>query len=120
MTTSPARTTDVLRTEYQRSVAAYWNTNQQDPVNLRLGEIDGLGPEPSWAHVPLVLGPDGERLGKRHGSVAIAHNGWYRLRVRMTAVANAVRQSSRPGVGRSTSRTADQTQPTRSVAVASS
>ncbi|MEU6881506.1 geranyl diphosphate 2-C-methyltransferase [Streptomyces sp. NPDC046712] len=32
----------VLRTPYQESVARYWNTNQQDPVNLRLGEIDGL------------------------------------------------------------------------------
>jgi geranyl diphosphate 2-C-methyltransferase len=33
---------DVLRTAYQKSVANYWNTNQQDPVNLRLGEVDGL------------------------------------------------------------------------------
>lgn len=32
----------VVRTDYERSVAAYWNTNRQDPVNLRLGEIDGL------------------------------------------------------------------------------
>jgi geranyl diphosphate 2-C-methyltransferase len=32
----------VLRTDYQRSVADYWNTNKQDPVNLRLGEVDGL------------------------------------------------------------------------------
>jgi len=32
----------VLRTAYQQSVAAYWNTNRQDPVNLRLGDIDGL------------------------------------------------------------------------------
>lgn len=35
-------TTGVLRTAYEKSVADYWNTNRQDPVNLRLGEIDGL------------------------------------------------------------------------------
>lgn len=40
MTTSTSST--VLRTPYQESVARYWNTHQQDPVNLRLGEIDGL------------------------------------------------------------------------------
>lgn len=34
--------TPVLRTQYQKSVASYWNTHQQDPVNLKLGEIDGL------------------------------------------------------------------------------
>lgn len=38
-TVTPAA--NVLRTSYQRSVAAYWN-NEQDPVNLRLGDIDGL------------------------------------------------------------------------------
>ena len=31
----------VLRSAYQRSVAAYWN-NEKDPVNIRLGEVDGL------------------------------------------------------------------------------
>lgn len=35
-------TPHVLRSAYQESVAAYWNNNQQDPVNLRLGEVDGL------------------------------------------------------------------------------
>jgi geranyl diphosphate 2-C-methyltransferase len=36
-------TTDkVLQTDYQKSVAAYWNDNQHDPVNLRLGDLDGL------------------------------------------------------------------------------
>ncbi|MGH3432347.1 MAG: geranyl diphosphate 2-C-methyltransferase [Thermocrispum sp.] len=36
MTSSP-----VLRTAYQRSVADYWN-REKDPVNLRLGDVDGL------------------------------------------------------------------------------
>jgi geranyl diphosphate 2-C-methyltransferase len=31
----------VLRSAYQRSVAAYWD-NEHDPVNVRLGELDGL------------------------------------------------------------------------------
>ena len=39
-TTNP--TADVLRNAYQKSVANYWNENNQDPVNLVLGEIDGL------------------------------------------------------------------------------
>src|SRR5687768_2341923 len=31
----------VLRTDYQRSVADYWN-REKDPVNIKLGEVDGL------------------------------------------------------------------------------
>jgi len=31
----------VLRTPYQESIAEYWN-KEQDPVNIRLGEVDGL------------------------------------------------------------------------------
>jgi glutamyl-tRNA synthetase len=27
---------------------------------------------PAYAHVPLVLGPDGRRLAKRHGDVTLA------------------------------------------------
>lgn len=36
----PVKAGNVLRSEYQRSVANYWNTNQNDPVNLWLGQID--------------------------------------------------------------------------------
>jgi geranyl diphosphate 2-C-methyltransferase len=31
----------VLRSAYQRSIADYWN-KEKDPVNIRLGEVDGL------------------------------------------------------------------------------
>lgn len=27
----------------------------------------GLAPEPAYTHLPLVRGPDGKRLAKRHG-----------------------------------------------------
>ena len=40
------------------------------PRQLLLGRALGL-PEPSYAHVPLVLGPDGARLAKRHGAVTL-------------------------------------------------
>jgi geranyl diphosphate 2-C-methyltransferase len=61
--TEPA-TAEVLRTDYQRSVASYWNTNQNDPVNLVLGQVDelyhhhyGIG-----AYDPSVLeGPEDTR-----------------------------------------------------------
>ena len=38
---------------------------------LRLFELLGLTPGPSYAHVPLLLGDDGERLAKRHGAVGL-------------------------------------------------
>jgi glutamyl-tRNA synthetase len=36
-----------------------------------LCDLLGL-PRPTWSHVPLVLGADGERLAKRHGAVTLA------------------------------------------------
>ncbi|MEV6227824.1 geranyl diphosphate 2-C-methyltransferase [Saccharopolyspora shandongensis] len=39
--TAVSTTKPVLRTNYQKSVAEYWN-RERDPVNLRLGDIDGI------------------------------------------------------------------------------
>jgi glutamyl-tRNA synthetase len=41
------------------------------PRQALLGRLLGL-PAPAYAHVPLVLGPDGARLAKRHGAVTLA------------------------------------------------
>ena len=41
------------------------------PRQILLARMLGL-PVPSYAHVPLVLGPDGARLAKRHGAVTLA------------------------------------------------
>ncbi|WP_028647019.1 geranyl diphosphate 2-C-methyltransferase [Nocardiopsis sp. CNT312] len=40
MTSTMPQADHVLRTDYQRSVAEYWNA-EKDPVNIRLGEVDG-------------------------------------------------------------------------------
>jgi glutamyl-tRNA synthetase len=40
------------------------------PRQVALQHMLGL-PTPAYAHVPLVLGPDGERLAKRHGPVSL-------------------------------------------------
>ncbi len=41
------------------------------PRQILLNRLLGL-PIPRYAHVPLVLGPDGQRLAKRHGAVTLA------------------------------------------------
>ncbi len=41
------------------------------PRQLHVAARLGVAP-PSYAHVPLVLGPDGARLAKRHGAVTLA------------------------------------------------
>ena len=41
------------------------------PRQLWLGARLGLA-APRYAHVPLMLGPDGARLAKRHGAVTLA------------------------------------------------
>jgi glutamyl-tRNA synthetase len=44
------------------------------PRQAWLARTLGLEP-PSYAHVPLVLGPDGARLAKRHGAVTLSEIG---------------------------------------------
>ncbi len=41
------------------------------PSQAHLCDLLGLA-RPAWAHVPLVLGLDGDRLAKRHGAVTLA------------------------------------------------
>ena len=41
------------------------------PRQMLLQDLLGL-PRPRYAHVPLVLGADGQRLAKRHGAVTLA------------------------------------------------
>ncbi len=41
------------------------------PRQIFLAQLLGLQ-APRYAHVPLVLGPDGQRLAKRHGAVTLA------------------------------------------------
>jgi glutamyl-tRNA synthetase len=43
---------------------------ESTPRQLFLAGLLGV-PAPSYAHVPLVLGPDGSRLAKRHGDVTL-------------------------------------------------
>lgn len=56
------------------------------PRQVHLAQLLDL-PVPRYAHVPLVLGPDGSRLAKRHGSVT--------LRDRVRAGESATRVRSR-------------------------
>jgi len=41
------------------------------PRQILLARLLGLH-EPAYAHVPLIVGPDGARLAKRHGAVTLA------------------------------------------------
>lgn len=48
--------------------------SSSSPRQRFIGELLGLPPV-RYAHVPLVLGPDGERLAKRAGAVTLADQG---------------------------------------------
>jgi glutamyl-tRNA synthetase len=62
------------------------------PRQLHLARLLGA-PEPAHAHVPLMLGPDGVRLAKRHGAVTLAD------RVRLGESPAAVRAALLRSVG---------------------
>lgn len=51
---------------------------ESTPRQVLLARLLGL-PVPAYAHVPLVLGPDGRRLAKRHGAVSLADLARWRL-----------------------------------------
>ena len=38
---------------------------------IHLRRLLGLSPEPAYWHLPLVVGPDGRRLAKRHGDTRL-------------------------------------------------
>jgi len=40
---------------------------------IHLRRLLELSPEPAYWHLPLVVGPDGRRLAKRHGDTRLAH-----------------------------------------------
>jgi glutamyl-tRNA synthetase len=54
-------------TEVVRGDDLLWST----PRQIRLQRLLGYD-EPAYLHVPLVVGPDGERLAKRHGAVTLS------------------------------------------------
>ncbi len=57
------------------------------PSQAHLMDLLGID-RPSWAHVPLALGPDGERLAKRHGAVTMADLGLSGAEVRTMLAAS--------------------------------
>jgi glutamyl-tRNA synthetase len=44
----------------------FLNTFRQLPIYIGMG-----WPQPAYAHVPLIHGPDGKKLSKRHGATAV-------------------------------------------------
>jgi glutamyl-tRNA synthetase len=70
------------------------------PSQLHLQQLLGF-PHPSYLHVPLVLGPDGDRLAKRHGAVTLADAGgpaavlpWLATSLRLTEPGEPVPSAS--------------------------
>lgn len=47
------------------------NAFRQLPIIRAMDEIEGGWPDPVYAHVPLIHGPDGAKMSKRHGAVGV-------------------------------------------------
>lgn len=47
------------------------NAFRQLPIYRAMDAIEGGWPDPVYAHVPLIHGPDGARFSKRHGAPAV-------------------------------------------------
>ncbi|MEZ5682370.1 MAG: glutamate--tRNA ligase [Erythrobacter sp.] len=47
------------------------NAFRQLPIIRAMDEIEGEWPDPVYAHVPLIHGPDGSKMSKRHGAVGV-------------------------------------------------
>jgi glutamyl-tRNA synthetase len=47
------------------------NAFRQLPIIRAMNEIEGNWPDPVYAHIPLIHGPDGAKLSKRHGALGV-------------------------------------------------
>jgi glutamyl-tRNA synthetase len=47
------------------------NAFRQLPIIRAMNEIEGGWPDPVYAHIPLIHGPDGAKLSKRHGALGV-------------------------------------------------
>jgi glutamyl-tRNA synthetase len=48
------------------------NAFRQLPIYRAMQEIEGGWDDPVYAHIPLIHGPDGAKMSKRHGAVGVA------------------------------------------------
>jgi glutamyl-tRNA synthetase len=73
------------------------------PRQIHLARVLGVA-VPAYAHVPLILGPDGRRLAKRHGSVTLADRlaageSAAEVRARLAASVGLARPGDTPQLG---------------------
>lgn len=47
------------------------NAFRQLPIIRAMNTIEGSWPDPVYGHVPLIHGPDGAKMSKRHGAVGV-------------------------------------------------